>query len=383
MKIAVIISEYNPFHNGHKYQIDMLKKKYDSVIAIMSGNFVQRGDIAVCDKWTRAKAALINGIDLVIELPVIYALNSAERFARGAVKIAHELGVAESLCFGSECGNIEEIESAAEILNNEPEEVSERIAKYIKEGMSYPSARALAYEEIINPELLSGSNNILGIEYVRALKKIDSAIRPETIKRIGAGYNEIGYDGIFNSASGIRKLIKNSEDYRKYMPKTAWEIFNKASKFSAEGLTDILKYSIISRGKEYIAGINDVAEGLENKIYDAARLGGTFEETADLIKSKRYTMSRVRRILFSVILGIDKDIAGREPEYIRVLGMNRTGMKILKKMKERAGLPVVVKTADFSSPILDLDIFATDIAYMTLKNHGIMGRDYLTSPVII
>ena len=379
MKIAAIISEYNPFHNGHKYQTEMLKKEYDAVIAVMSGNFVQRGEIALCDKWSRTKLALLNGVDLVVELPVIYALNSAEKFAEGGVRLIDKMGVVDCLCFGSELGKIDEFYYAAEILNNEPQEVSEKINKFLDMGMSFPSAREKAYEGIINPELLKSPNNILGVEYVKALKKIGSKVVAKTIKRIGAGYNDLDYSTEFSSATAIRELIKENEDYKKYMPENSEEIIKNAEKFSEEKLINILKYVVLLNGKEYIGRISDVNEGLENKIFEAVKKGDSFENIARMIKSKRYTMSRIRRILYSVILDIGKDF--KEPEYIRILGMNNIGKNVLKEMKEKATLPIVIKTADFSSEMLKKDIFATDVAYMT--TNGKTGMDYLTSPVIV
>lgn len=379
MKIAAIISEYNPFHNGHKYQIEMLRKEYDAVIALMSGNFVQRGGIAVCDKWTRAKLALLNGVDLVIELPVGYALNTAEKFAEGGVKIIDKMGVVDCICFGSEHGATDDFYSAAKFLNNEPGEVSLKINQFMSEGMSYPSAREKAYEGVIDTGLLKSPNNILGLEYVKALLLINSKVKAKTVKRIGAGYNELDYSSKFTSATAIRELMKNNRDYSLYMPQNAWDIIKNAEFFCEEKLVNILKYTVISRGKEYIKEINDVNEGLENRIYEAVKKGETLEEISEHIKSKRYTMSRIRRILFSVILDIKKEWT--EPEYIRVLGMNGTGKAILKEMKEKSELPVVIKTADFSSPMLDKDILATDIAYMTINKK--IGMDYLTSPVIV
>ncbi len=379
MRIACIVSEYNPFHNGHKYQIDTLKKEYDAVVAIMSGNFVQRGEIALCDKWTRAHSALLNGVDLVIELPVCYSINSAERFAYGAVAIADKMGVIDALCFGSEAGEISDFVTAAELLNNEPKEVSQKISELMDKGINYPQAREKAYKGHINSELLSKPNNILGLEYVRALKKLNSKIEPKTIKRIGAGYNEIGYVGEFNSATGIRECIKNREEYKQFLPKSAYELTDKAEKFSEEALFDVLRYAVMTLGTQKLKDINDVSEGLENKIYKAVLDAKSFSEALDIIKSKRYTMSRIRRILYSVILGFKKE--EKEPEYIRVLGMNCLGREILREMKEKSCLPIVVKTADFSSGMLDKDIFATDIAYLTTTKK--IGMDYLTPPITV
>ncbi len=380
MKIAAIIAEYNPFHYGHEYQIECLRKKYDGIVAIMSGNFVQRGGFAVRDKWTRAKTALLGGVDLVIELPVEYAVNTAERFAAGGVAVADGMGVVNALCFGSEEGDIQKFHAAAQIMNDEPPHVSEKIAQGLKQGLSYPAARCAAYEGTVKKELLQKPNNILGLEYVRALQKLGSGIVPETIKRIGAEYNDTEHCGKFSSAAAIRRLMGEGADFEKNVPRHVHEILMKSTGFEDEKLTNLLKYAVLSGGKEYVAQINDVGEGLENKIVKAVRSERTFDDIAGSIKSKRYTMSRIRRILFSVVLDIEKEY--RAPEYIRVLGMNGTGKEILKQMKNEAKLPVVVKAADFSSPLFEKDIFATDTAY-TCSQNPVCGMDYVTSPVII
>ena len=190
MNITGIITEYNIFHNGHKYQIDEIKKHSDAVIVVMSGSFVQRGDVAITDKWSRAKTALLGGVDLVIELPVCYALNAAPNFATGGINILNALGVVNNICFGSESGSIDELMSAAELLENENSEISEKIKKYVMGGMSYPNALTKAYSALIPSDILSEPNNILATEYIRALIRSDSKIKPMTVKRHTAGYHD-------------------------------------------------------------------------------------------------------------------------------------------------------------------------------------------------
>ncbi len=381
MKIAAVISEYNPFHNGHKYQVDTIKKEFDAIVAIMSGNFVQRGDIALTDKWTRADMALKNGIDLVLELPVISALNSAELFARGGVFVADKTGVIDSLFFGSECGDIDLLKKTAEMILNEPEMIKQKIKENLKCGMSYPTAVKNAWAGKIDTSVIENPNNILAVEYIKALMKYKSSIKPRTVKRIGAGYNESGYDGIFQSATGIRERIKNGENTEAYTPKNVHDILKNAVKFSNDDLTALLRYKVLSV-PEKIKEINDVSEGLENRIYEAVKIGGNFEDIAGYIKSKRYTMARIKRILISIILDLDKDIMGKEPDYIRVLGMNKKGMEILKMMRKSAKLPIVVKTADFSSDILNKDILASDIAALSKNPYAAWGKDFKKSPII-
>ena len=379
MKIAAIICEYNPFHNGHKFQIETLKREFDGVVAVMSGNFVQRGSMAIRDKWTRAEMALKNGVDLVIELPVLYAINSAQKFSYGGVSLIDSMGVVDTISFGSESGEIDEFYKVAEILNNEPPEVSEKILELLNEGMSYPSARENAYEGHINLDLIKTPNNILGVEYVRALLKLNSKIKAHTIKRVGAGYNEEKLKENFSSATAIRTAMADNSDFSTSVPENVLNILKSTQPFSEEKLFDLLKYKVLTGGKEYIKSINDVAEGLENKIYDAVRDSKSWEEAEEKIKSKRYTLSRIRRILLSVILGIDKEFS--VPQYIRVLGMNGCGKKILKEMKKTTAVDIIVKTADFDGEMLKKDILATDI--YNLITNGEMGMDFKQSPVII
>lgn len=380
MKIAAVISEYNPFHHGHKYQLDLLKEQYDGVMVVMSGNFVQRGELAVRDKWTRARCALLGGADLVTELPAEFAVNTAEKFARGAVLTVDASGVVDCLSFGSESGNIDDITDAAKMLNEEPPEASKKLGEELKSGMSYPSARAAAYDGIIKEGLLDKPNNILATEYVRALTDISSRVKPTTIKRIGSDYNDVQIGGRFSSAAAIRELMKSGKDYSEFMPKDIWEIINQSRGFDTERIVPLLKYTVLTRGTEYIERINDVGEGLENKIAAAVRDNNSFYEIAQSIKSKRYTMSRIKRILISILLGTEKQF--HAPEYIRILGMNDTGKQIIKEMKTKSSLPVVTKTADFSSPMLKRDVLACDISYLCC-NSPIVGMDYKTSPIVV
>ena len=379
MKIAAIICEYNPFHNGHKYQVEKLKEEYDAIVAVMSGNFVQRGSMAIRDKWTRAEMAIKNGVDLVTELPVSYAVNTAEKFAYGAVSLVDAMGVIDTLSFGSESGDVDEFYRAAEILNNEPKEVSEKIRELLAMGECFPKEREIAYEGHINQDILKTPNNILGVEYVRALLKLNSKVKAETIKRIGSGYNEEEFSGNFSSATAIRSAIENGADYKDAVPESVIEILNSTEGFSEENLYNLLQYKVLTGGVEFIKNINDVSEGLENKIYRAVKDSKTFLEAEEKIKSKRYTLSRIRRILVSIVLGIEKDFY--VPDYVRVLGMNKRGQEILKEMKKISDLDIIVKTADFDKDMLKKDILATDIAYLTVN--GKMGKDYKTSPVIM
>jgi len=375
VKITGIIAEYNPFHNGHKYQIQEAKKFSDSVVVIMSGSFVQRGSIAITDKWTRAKIAAENGADLVLELPVIYSLNTAQRFAKGAVDILDKTNLINYLCFGSESGNVEELTTAAELLINEPAYVSEKIKKFIAEGISYPSARQKAFEGLIDEEILSSPNNILALEYIKALIEIGSSIEPVTVKRYGTDYHDAFSKNGIASASAIRNMIQNQENINDLTPDDSFEIYDE-NKLNTALIAHLRMMS------EYeLSCINDVNEGLENRIKKALTQSLTIDELCENIKTKRYPMSRIRRIAFSSLLGITKEIAESNVNYIRVLAMNSTGAGILKEIKNKSTLDIITKTADYQKNDIAFqkDILATDIFALCCNKK--IGIDYIKSPI--
>lgn len=377
MKTAAIICEYNPFHNGHKYQIEQIKKTHDAVVCVMSGSFVQRGAPAVFDKWTRTRAALLSGANLVIELPVCSALSCAERFALGGVFLADSLGICDTLFFGSEAGDIKRLCEYAEILSDETGDISEKIKKNMTDGMSFPLAREKAYSGIIDAEFLHSPNNILGIEYIKALRKLNSKIVPETIKRTGVSHHSLLPSGEFASATLIRERLEKDEDISPFVP------FSYPGRMKNEGLGELVRYKILEMTTNEISEINDVTEGLENRIVEACRLYSSFDEICAYIKSKRYTLAKIRRILLSCLIGIDKKSADELPSYIRVLGADDIGLSLLSEIKKRSSLPIITKTADFKNlnRSFALDIKSTDI--FSIINNQEMGKDFLNSSQII
>ncbi len=384
--VTGIIAEYNIFHNGHKYQIDEIKKQSDGVVAVMSGSFVQRGDVAICDKWSRAKMALKCGVDLVLELPACYALNAAPNFAMGGVNTLNALGVVDSIAFSSESGNIDELLKAAELMENETNDISEKIKKYISDGMSYPSALSKAYGGIIKPELISEPNNILSIEYLRALIKTNSNIKPITIKRNSVSHHDTEVNNNFASASKIREMIFNNEDISKLIP------------YNLSDTDCILPYSLSELNSAVISklrladspalkNISEMTEGLENRLIQAAMECDDIWSLSEAVKSKRYTLSKIRRIILACLLDFKADIYKKDVDYIRVLGMNKTGMSILKEAKEKCSVPIITKTADFKSDSeqFRLDVRSTDIAALCCpdRSRRLGGLDFKTSPVIL
>lgn len=398
--ILGIVSEYNPFHNGHVRHLQISKQltKTDFTVAVMSGNFVQRGETALVDKWTRTEMALKSGIDLVIELPTVYALSSAENFADGAVKILNSLGVVDFISFGSEIGEITPLLEVANILYKEPKEFSSLITAQLRSGLSYPKAREIALAQFFGSSqkyssIISNPNNILGVEYLKSLKKHRSHIRPLTIKRDYADYNSTQEKNGIASATAIRTMIKNKKDISKVIPQESYNLLEKCIKEEKiiPGLAVFEKeiiYTLRKMSLSEIADLPDVSEGLENKIKLAANNFNTLEELILNIKSKRYTQSRIQRILLYALLNISKkDInqSKRVIPYIRVLGFNKHGKRIISAIaaaNPKLNIIVSVKkfiessTDNVLKNMISKDILATNIYTLGYKNNPIANLDY-------
>lgn len=369
MKTAGIIAEYNPFHNGHKYHIEETRKftGAEGIIVAMSGNFVQRGEYALCDKWTRAKMALSGGADLVIELPCVYSCQSAEYFAKGAVSILESLKCS-FLSFGTESENTDEIIRLAEFLKNPPEDFEKKLSENMKNGVSYP--RALA--EALGNDAVNTPNNVLAIEYIKQIKNM----KPVGIKRMGSLHDGKG------SASDIRSIISNGEKADALMPYTSVEILKQARLADRKIFENLVLYKLRTMTAEQIKNVPDVSEGLENRIMQMCHKFTNLEDLCCAIKTKRYTMARIRRILTNALLGITKEDIKKSPEYIRVLGMNKRGMEILSNLRGSTDIPIITKAADApESAMLNIDINATNI-YSVLTDMPSM-LDLTTSPVIL
>ena len=383
MKVSAVIAEYNPFHNGHKYMLEKVKENSDAAVIIMSGGFVQRGSIAVADKWTRARAALLNGADLVIELPVTYALNTAQRFAYGGVYLADAIGAAE-LCFGSESGDTDALINAADKLSDEPEEVSQKIKSFISEGMNYPSARSRAYEGIIDGGILSAPNNILAAEYICAAKRLNSTINFRAIKRYAVGHDEAEVTAATASASAIRARLFKGADISSFVPPGAREITNP---YDLSRLDSAILYTLRNYSTEKLALINDVSEGLENRIKKLSFESSSFDELCEKIKTKRYTRSRINRIVLSAYLNLTKELCAVNPPYVRILGMNGTGIKILGNIKHSCPLPIITKTADYTAddPVFLADLRAGEAFSLCAPEAGLRlgGADFKNSPIVL
>lgn len=376
MKILGIISEYNPFHNGHKYHIEKSKEitGADAVVAVMSGSFVQRGEPAFADKWMRAQTAVMSGVDLVIENPFIYACNSAQVFSSGAVNILNSLGCVDFLSFGSETGSIDKLAAFAQ----EDDTFKDRIHEALEQGMPYPKAVSFAYGD--DEGVMTYPNNILGIEYIKTLNRIKSDIIPVTVKRIDSGYHSDEVSGCFASASKIRNMTAKGEDISPFVP------------YAYKGYVGSLDYfSVMSRIMSASAGDIDrlpsAGEGLGNRIKNQVRKSNSLNSLIDNIRGGRYTKSRISRILCQLISGC-ADMPD-EKYYARVLGFNNKGAKVLKYIKKSgcASIPVITNinredTTDIDD-ILRYDISSSDIYNLITGRDLYQFSDYVKKPFIM
>ena len=414
-KVLGIIAEYNPFHNGHLYHLETSKKLTDAdyTVAIISGNFTQRGSTSIVDKWSKTKMALENGIDLVIELPVLYSISSAENFADGAIKILNSLGIVDYLSFGAETSDISILNNIANILCSEHEEYKNLLSIELEKGLSFPKARENALLDYIKntddnvPEnriidfekyskVLSSPNNILGIEYLKALKKYKSSIKPVCISRFKSEYNSSSFSENIASATAIRELIKNKnfDTIKNVIPLESYSILVDCINsgcivpdlncFEKEIIYTLRKMSI-----EEIASIPDISEGLEFSIKKAVNSCNNINEFLDIVKSKRYTITRLQRILLYALLGISKEDMQLSKKvgkpYVRVLGFNDNGKKLVSeiatKNPELKLITSVKKFVDSNSNkdlqiIFAKDVLATDVYSLAFKNNSLANLDF-------
>lgn len=366
MKITAIISEFNPFHKGHKYLIDKAKENGSThIVAVMSGNFVQRGEGAVFSKWDRAEIALENGVDLVVENPLIYAISSAQRFAYGAVSVIKGLGVVDEIAFGSESGDAETLEKVADLIKNN--DFSDEIQGYLSEGFSFPKARELAISKKYGKqwgEILSLPNNILACEYISESKKAKLDTQYFTVPRVGAEHDsEYSKEGYY-SASSLRNFLRNGLDSD---DETFESARKKCKEYNFTKLESAMLVKLRSFTENDFKMLPDVSEGMENRLYSAAQKAVSLSEFYELVKTKRYTLSRIRRICLYAFLGIGKDDVSADVPYLRVIGFNEKGREVLRYVKDKASLPVVMKYSDVKNldadaqRIFDIESGATDI----------------------
>lgn len=404
--VVGIVAEYNPFHNGHLYHLNESKKQVDAdySVCVMSGNFTQRGDTAIIDKWSRTKMALQNGIDLVIELPLIYSISSAENFAYGSMNILDSLGVVDYVSFGSEVGDLDVLNSIAQILCTEPKEYVSLLNHELSKGISFPKAREKALLMYLNDirkyaNVLSNPNNILGIEYLKALKHLNSNLNPITVKRKEAQYNSSSIKNGFASSTAIRKIIKNPSSLSKVVPEETFAIIDDKIKHGqiVNGLATFEKeilYKLRTMSLEEITELPDVLEGLENSIKNAANSCNNILDLISLVKSKRYTQTRIQRILLYALLDISKTDMKNSKKgipYIRILGMTENGKYLLSQIASSKKLNIITSPKKFmdssnnkiAKRLLEKDILATNIYTLGYEFDSHSNLDYSTPIVTI
>lgn len=391
MKVSGIICEYNPFHNGHLYHISKTRKNGAThIVAVMSGSFVQRGDAAIMDKLERARLAVRSGADLVIELPVQYCLSSAENFAAGAVYLLDSLGVVDEISFGSECGSTDILSSALEASEKAAIEHADDIRSIMEKGYTYP--RALT--SVINGcdpgigAVISEPNNLLAIEYMKALKRFSSKMQPFTIKRVKASHDSDTPEGEYASASYIREKLSaehNISGISSYITpmwaKAITAAIDRGETAQLSRLERVMLYKLRTSSPEEIASLNDVGQGLEHRIY-AARMAGSLDELLFTVKTKRYTMSRIRRIMLSLLIGITKEDMKQLPPYGRILAFNERGREILSGAKGKTTIPFASSIAklsqlnDTAKRFAELEIRASDVYGLALETVNSAQKDY-------
>lgn len=421
MKILGLIVEYNPFHNGHLYHLKKSIEKTNAThsIAVMSGNFLQRGEPALFDKYKRAEIAVSNGVDLVVELPTLFACQSAELFANGAITLLNSLNCVDSICFGSEEGDIDILSEISKALVCEPKEFKFLLKQYLDDGLLFATARSKALCDylILNnifdnldkeklDSILSSSNNILGVEYIKSLLKLKSNIKPFTITRVQASYNCEDINSEICSATAIRKSLKdyNSIDnISSVVPNKTFNILSDAINTNFNPMFDEVYFEtireLVIRDLDILNNYFDVNEGIENKIYKSIFTCNNLYELEQMVKSKRYTLTKIKRILNNILLGITKDDMQMVKDlnkmpYVRVLAFNHKGREIIKQIKLNSDIKIINKFSDVNfndneifKTLIKYDIKATNIyniPYYKYNKNLLKGpMDYYISPKYI
>ncbi|MDX9917015.1 MAG: nucleotidyltransferase [Gudongella sp.] len=412
MKVAGLITEYNPFHLGHKLHIERSKELSGAshTVCVMSSSFVQRGSPAIVDKWSRAKMAIESGIDLVIELPFVYSVQTAELFALGAVRILEAINIVTHLTFGSEEGEIEPLKAISDLLGSEPESYKTRLREYLSEGMSFAQARSNAVADLLYlncstrrtiSEIIASPNNILGIEYLKGLNKLNSSIIPVTFKRMGHGYRDKNFDLGLASATAIRRLLIDGKfaEVEKLVPKESFDslmdfLDQQGSFNTMNNYSKLARYAVLMKTAKDISKYFDVEDGFENRLVNFAKRDLNTEELVRSLNSKRYTSSRVRRLLTHLMMEIDRDfinmVYNTPVEFIRVLGISNKGFELLNEINKQSDVFVINKFAktpselsDVSKMILEKEIQATNLYYLGLNGgKSDFNKDFTTSPYI-
>lgn len=375
-----IICEYNPFHFGHLYHINKTREltKCKNLVCVMSGSVVQRGDVALLDKWTRTKAAVDAGADLVVELPAYYVLQSADVFAYGGIKLLNDMKIVDAVSFGSESGRIESLKKAGEFLSNPTEEYRAFLSDSLKSGNGYPASVEYALRKCldIDDENFFSPNNILATEYIAAAKKLESAMEFVTVERRNNYHSSHSSDG-YLSATAVRDLMKSGSAYEKYAPD-----YSASPRFVLENAEAYVLGFLRNVSPSELKKVKGHEEGMANLVINSAKKASCLEELFEMCVSRRYTRHRIRRFVMCAILGINCTL---ECDYLRVLGFNSAGAGLLKQLKEKSELTIITKTADYlGSRMFDIDVAATDFAYLCcdIREKRICGYDFVNGPYV-
>lgn len=380
MSAVGIIAEFNPLHKGHEYLINEAKKQ-GTVVAVISGNFVQRGETAIAEKRIRAEAALKSGVDLVVELPVLWSMSTAENFALGGVTALKGIGC-DSIIFGSECGDTAPLEKAADILLGS--EFSENLAKKLDSGVTFAAAREAAAAECgLIGDILSKPNNNLAIEYIKAANRLKLDINFSTVKRIGADHDSKA-EAEFVSASLLREKLKCGDyDFcRKYMSESVLSLFSPETISDINTIDRAILAVLRTKSPEILKTLPDLSEGVENKLFSAIRLAENTEDLYNIIKVKRYTLARIRRLTLSAFIGADNSFFMKPQPYIRVLGFNKKGEAQLKTAAATETIPIVVKPSEIKAlgdgalKVFETECRATDLFGLSLAKPLKCGLEY-------
>ena len=392
-KAVGIVAEYNPFHNGHKYHLEESLKITGAqvAIAVISGNFTQRGEMALLDKWQRSEMAVRGGINLVVEMPSVFACSNAGYFAKAGVEILENLGV-EYISFGSESGNIETLAEISREIDKNSHSIEEIIKESVKKGLTYPKARQEALKRIISSDKLSlirSPNNILALEYLRYVRNAKAV----TIARKGAEYHDSFPSGNIASATAIRSSLLAGGNIGSYVPESSLKIISGAADLipDDEKLFKLIQHVVLSSSEEYISNVFGAEEGLGNKIKNNIRYFHNYEELVDGLKSKRYTRTRIQRSLIMALLGVSRDKVRSASNYIRVLAMDEEGSKYLKSVKKsgHSNIPIITninKELSLYPEIKDtlaIDVLAGDLYNLASQRDLYLCSDYVKKPLIL
>ncbi len=401
MKAAGVIAEFDPFHNGHAYFLRRVREatSADFIIVVMSGDYTQRGNPALLGKYLRAEAAMRNGADIVLELPVQYATASAELFALGGVSILDSLKLADFLCFGTESDDMEALSMTADILASETEAFKESLDQKLREGMSYPAARLQALQDTGGPkglyELLSRPNNILAVEYIKALKRLDSSMRPVSIKREAVDHDSVNTFGIYSSAKNIRESLRLTgafDSVEGYLPENTLSLLRESfqSDFPVydDDMSLLMKYRLCMESAESLMRYADMSAGLAKRMMNKRRDFTVCSQFAELVKTRNLTYTRIARAMLHALIGITKEdmklyLEAGTVGYARLLGFRKEASGLIDLLNEKSDIPVISKLSGYRKRIrapfdrmLEDTIRASDIYHFLIKD--VYGTDVVS-----